>query len=1131
MASSSSVHQWQYDVFLSFRGEDTRKNFTDHLYYALIEKAIFTFRDDEQLERGKEISSELFTAIEQSRFAIIVFSKHYATSTWCLDELAKIVDCMEDKGQTAVPIFYDVDPSDVRKQRGDFKEAFDKHEEENQKKVQTWRSALKRVASISGYHLQERHESEFIQGIVRDLSRKLDQAFPSYITRDLVGMESRVEKMMAYIKPGLNDVRFIGIRGMGGIGKTTIAKIVYDMLSKDYDCRCFLANIREVYDKKGLKPLQKTLLRSLLHERNLYVGNIFDGINLIRRRLYRKKVFLVLDDVDQLEQLENLAGEREWFGSGSRIIITSRYKHLLSSHVTENIYDVNELTFDESLRLFHLKAFKTSQATNDLRELAQQVVNYTTGLPLAIVVLGSHFCGRSSVEVWKSALDRLQQYPNRKILESLRISYDGLENVEKNIFLDIACFFKGKKKDRVIEILNSCNFFANIGIQELIDKSLITITSRNELWMHHLLQEMGWEIVREQHYNDPGKWSRLWVYKDICQVLTKIRGTQAIEGIMVDMRGREIMRLHGKSFSAMTNLRLLKISNVHLSENLEFLSSELRFFKWNGYPLKSLPLCFHPENLFELNMCNSSIEYLWEGMKSFLELKTINLSHSCNLITTPDFTGVPNLERLYLEGCTKLRKVHPSVAVLTKLTVFVLKNCTNLLSFPSDIHGLKSLKILNLCGCLKIDKLPQNIEVAKCLEELDISRTAIRQIPSSIVQLKKLEKFSLHGCKGQVPQTWFTFFLSLLLPNRNPDSMCLLLPPLSGLINLKVLDLSDCNLLHGAIPNDIGSLCSLEELNLSGNNFDTLPPSINQLMKLKILCLERCKKLQSLPELPPEIVFLGAEDCTSLERLSLPEQSTSSDIALHFFNCFKLVEYYGSNLAVMMLKLWLQKLSHEASQFHTRLPGSKIPRWFNHRSNTPSIEIGLPPYWFNDELMGFALAVVFDIRDHSDEQVVIECWIRLQKASFLFNFAIPSFTAVESDHLWLCFLSREAFEREYDRALVSNCTYVHANFSVKSGRNTILKSCGIHLLYKEDLEYLDLHHLEELPQRNYDEDYELDQTCDEDSEHERHYDEDSDFEEELSHLPLKVQLLPETLALEEDIVMEYVTDSMVFFPS
>ena len=117
--SSSSTHQWKYDVFLSFRGEDTRNNFTDHLYVALQRKDILTFRD-EKLEKGKSIS-DLFKTIEKSQIAIIILSKNYASSTWCLNELAKIVKCREEMGLIVLPIFYDVDPTDVRKQTGTFK--------------------------------------------------------------------------------------------------------------------------------------------------------------------------------------------------------------------------------------------------------------------------------------------------------------------------------------------------------------------------------------------------------------------------------------------------------------------------------------------------------------------------------------------------------------------------------------------------------------------------------------------------------------------------------------------------------------------------------------------------------------------------------------------------------------------------------------------------------------------------------------------------------------------------------------------------------------------------------------------------------------------------------------------------
>jgi len=156
-SSSSSRHRiWNYDVFLSFRGEDTRKNFTDHLYTALIQAGIHTFRDDNELPRGEEISPQLLKAIEGSRISIVVFSKHYASSRWCLDELVKIIECRQRSDQVVLPIFYDTEPSDVRKQTGSYAKAFDEHEErfkEEMEKVNKWRGALAEAGNLSGFGL------------------------------------------------------------------------------------------------------------------------------------------------------------------------------------------------------------------------------------------------------------------------------------------------------------------------------------------------------------------------------------------------------------------------------------------------------------------------------------------------------------------------------------------------------------------------------------------------------------------------------------------------------------------------------------------------------------------------------------------------------------------------------------------------------------------------------------------------------------------------------------------------------------------------------------------------------------------------------------------------------------------
>ena len=164
-SSSSSPIHWKYDVFLSFRGEDTRNKFTDYLYYALYQNGIFTFRDNERLERGKYTLQELLKAIEETKFAIVILSTNYASSKWCLAELAKIVECMKQNKLTILPVFYHVNPSDVRNQMGilatqdqTFAEAFAKHERDPRVKIedlQAWKAAFKEVGNISGWHVQQ----------------------------------------------------------------------------------------------------------------------------------------------------------------------------------------------------------------------------------------------------------------------------------------------------------------------------------------------------------------------------------------------------------------------------------------------------------------------------------------------------------------------------------------------------------------------------------------------------------------------------------------------------------------------------------------------------------------------------------------------------------------------------------------------------------------------------------------------------------------------------------------------------------------------------------------------------------------------------------------------------------------
>ncbi|KAG7658590.1 AAA+ ATPase domain [Arabidopsis suecica] len=399
--SSPSPCTWRYMTFTSFHGPDVRNTFLSHLRKQFNTNGITMF-DDKRMERSQTLAPTLKQAIRESKIYIVLLSKNYASSSWCLDELLEILNCKEKRGQRVMTIFYGVNPSDVRKQTGEFGIAFNetcarKTEEERTK----WSHALTCVGNITGVHVQDRDdEANMIEKIATDVSEKLN-ATESKDFDDIVGLKAHLTEIESLLYVDYDKVKIVGISGPAGIGKSTIARALHSLLSSSFNLSCFMENlISESNPGSSLEyssklSLQEQLLSQVLNLKDFRIRHL----GAIQEWLHDQRVLIILDDVTSLEQLEVLANMK-WFGPGSRIIVITEDKDILVQHGIKDVYHVGFPSDADALKIFCLSAFGQASPPDGSVKLheCEMVVKYCGSLPLNLHVLGLAFRGRSDDE-------------------------------------------------------------------------------------------------------------------------------------------------------------------------------------------------------------------------------------------------------------------------------------------------------------------------------------------------------------------------------------------------------------------------------------------------------------------------------------------------------------------------------------------------------------------------------------------------------------------------------------------------------------------------------------------------------------------------------------------------------------
>ncbi|CAN6561780.1 unnamed protein product [Malus baccata var. baccata] len=776
----------------------------------------------------------------------------------------------------------------MRKQTGSIGKAFARHQKtQSPEKVKGWREAVAEVADLAGMVLQNQadgYESKFIEKIVKVVGDKLS-CTPLSVEPKLIGIESQVKDINLWLQDGSTDVGILVVYGMSGIGKTTIAKHVYNSNFRSFEGSSFIENIRETTDRpNGLLQIQKQLLSDILNGREVKIHGVSEGLSKIEIAISSRRVLLVLDDVDRRDQLDAVLKMKGWFYSGSK----------------------------------------------------------------------------ESIDVWKSTLEKLKAIPNGEITNKLRISYDSLpDDHDQKLFLHIACFLIGRKKSHIVRILDGCDFHTIVGIQNLLDRCLVTIDGRNNVQMHDLIRDMGREIVRCES-EEPRKRSRLWCHKDSFEVLKEKNGTENIQGLVLNMHVHPTNSsintnetvLETNAFERMRNLQLLHLGHVRLDGCYANFPTGLRWLCWLQFPLDSIPIDFSLEKVV------------------LPSLKILDVSHSHGLTEIMDFSQCPSLEELILVDCTSLIVVHESIGNLERLVYLNMKNCKNLRMLPKSMCMLKSLETLILSGCSSLDEFP--FEMMQRMESLKVLKT---------------DGIPIRDVWPETSSSILSYFPCSLVK----------------------LNLSRCSLSDDAFRGDLSNLSSIQRLYLDENPICTLPVFIKGLMKLNHLSFRGCEKLDSLVGLPKvhkamDLEMMNLVGCISLKKITYqfhPIEMMKFNDNVHLSGNCNLVEWeywyklepidrvdvemikllslfnLGSMPAIRMYQPYVNsdrcegrwspiQGMYQFGIFSTFFVGNEVPGRFSYKSTKSSISFMVPLLPATHRIRGLNIFATYATRENSN---------------------------------------------------------------------------------------------------------------------------------------------------------------------